>query len=182
MEVKIYKDGKGNVVVTEDYFRNIMYNLKDANIKSYRNSVLSQKILIIPISDNYYLTKMFEHQPDLISWYNGDEIVKINELFKDTVLIRKPINISELKPITGETPIIEDTEPLGTDEDGWVVCKQENEPWKIEVAFRSEGDYLTISEDGINNRPWTEEEIELINNTLNKLKLCQMHKLSQNKN
>jgi len=32
----------------------------------------------------------------------------------------------------------------------------------------SEGDYLTISEDGVNNRPWTNEEIELINNTLNK--------------
>ena len=169
MEVKIYKDGKGNVVVTEDYFRNIIYNLKDTNIQSYCNSVLSQKILIIPISDNYYLTKRFEYQPNIISWYDGNTISKVVELFKNTVLKRKPRDITKLNPITNETPIIEDTEPLGIDKDGWIVCEQGIESWKIEVAFRSEGDYLTISEDGINNRPWTEEEIELINNTLNKI-------------
>ena len=167
MEVKAYKDGKGNVVVTEDYFSSIVYYLKDINIQGYCESVLRQKYIIEPKDDNYYLTKRFEYQPDIISWYDGNTISKVVELFKDTVLKRKPIDITKLSPITDETPIMEGTEPLGIDEEGWTVCDPGIEPWQIQVAFRSEGDYLTISEDGVNNRPWKNEEIELINNTLN---------------
>jgi len=170
MDVKIYKDGKGNVVVTEDYFRDIIYYCNNDVIRNYGNSVLYQKYIVETRSDNYFLTKRFEHQPNTISWYDGDAICKVNELFKDTILKREPIDISKLNPITDDSIIMKDgPKPIGINDRGWVICEPEIEPWKIEVAFRSEGDYLTISEDGVNNRPWTNEEIDKINNKINNI-------------
>lgn len=158
MRQEIYKDGKGNVVISEQLFSLITGNIDNIQLRNYCIAILHQQILIEPKSDNYYLTKRYSHQRELISWYDGNGLCKVLELFKDTEL-KRPELTEEQKQLTfKEEKFYLELMPV----------MPEKEPFKIETAFRSEGEYLTISEDGVNNRPWTQEEINAIQNIINK--------------
>lgn len=157
MQKDIYKDGKGNIIVSEDFFSILIGNIDSQQVSNYCRSILYQPIVIETKSENYYLTKRYSHQSDLISWYEGEEIAIVNELFKDTVL-KRPKRIH--KATQDYFEYLDDLEKME------ILCcqaiEQQPEPFHIETSFKSDGEYLTISEDGQNNRPWTEEEINKI--------------------
>lgn len=153
-KIKMFKNNNGDIVIDKDYFSTIIYQLNDERIVGYCNDVLNRKIIIEPKSNNYYITKRFQNQSNIISWYDGDEFIKIKELFKNTIIQKE------------KTKTISDS--LKEDRlDKSPISITDNESFKIEIGFRSEGDYLTISEDGINNRPWSFDEIDEINKVIN---------------
>ena len=165
------KDGIGNIIITEDSFDYLLACLDNQKfnptqeiqdfIDYYNNEcrkILHQKYIIEAIDDNYFLTKRYKYQDSLTPW-SGDDVGKVYELFKDTRIPWKPPQ--HLKPI-GSKSYIEGKEPLGIDENGWFIVEPDPQPWLIERSLRHDFEYLTISEDGRNNRPWKEEEIENI--------------------
>jgi len=99
---------------------------------------------------------LFKVNEDSIIPWNGDDVSLVYTLFKDTKIIYdKPKN---LKPLTNE-PFKNGDTPIGVDENVFIHVER---PWLIERPLMYDNDYLTISEDGINNRPWSEKEIESI--------------------
>lgn len=156
MEKEIYKDGKGNVVVSEQLFGTIIGSIDNIQLRNYCVAILHQQILIETKSDNYYLTRRYSHQRELLSWYDGNTFGKVLDLFKNTELKRP-------EPTEEQKQLIKKNFELKS-----VLIMPEKEPFLIQTAFRSEGIYLTISEDGVNNRPWTQEEIDAIQTIINK--------------
>lgn len=73
----------------------------------------------------------------------------------------------DLLPLDGSEEIMEGTDPIGKTKDGWVVVSPEPTPWLIERSLRYDYQYLTISEDGRTNRPWKQEEVDEITKILN---------------
>lgn len=159
------KDGTGNIIMPEESFKT-MLNCFDKQVFHYEINncmdILNQKYIFEATNEEYWLTKKYEIQDEVIPW-SSDDIAIVHELFKDTIIeYKEPKN---LKPITDDTPLIKDgPEPLGIDEDGWVVCRRDPTPWLIERPMRHDYMYLTISENGESNRPWKKEEVERIVN------------------
>jgi hypothetical protein len=157
------KDGNGNIIISEIEFRELI-NSMNQNTKTECKKILEQKYIFNTVEGGYYLQKKYENQNEIIPW-SGEDAGKVRELFKNTrIKYEEPKN---LKPITDETPIKGGSEPLGVDENGWVVCKPEQRPWLIERVMRCDYAYLIISEDGIKNRPWKQSEIEKISKIFN---------------
>lgn len=126
--------------------------------------ILHQKYVFELIEEGYFLTKKYEYQKELTKW-SGKDVELVYELFKDTrIEWEEP---KDLRPITNDTLIKKGTVPLGINEDGWVVCKPEKQPWLIERSMRCNYEYLTISENGKTNRPWKKEEVEMIEKVFN---------------
>ena len=197
-KVEAFKDGKGNIVITEDSFEMVLacldnqkfvgegpcngdslsvgkeeyYKTQDDiqdTIDKYNREcrkILHQKYVFETIEDGYFLTKKYEHQNKITSW-EGEDVGKIDELFKDTIMKQEKPDLSKLKPLDGSESIMKGTKPLGKTEDGWIVCEPEPRPWLIERSLRCDYDYLTISEDGKKNRPWKKEEIKQIKELFN---------------
>jgi hypothetical protein len=196
MKVNAVKDGKGNIVISEDSFEMLLNCLdnqkfvgeqpqngdsisvgKEAywkgqqdiqdTIDQYNRScrdILHQKYVFDVTHDGLSLFKKYEHQDEIIPW-SGKDVGFVYSLFEDT--IREYKKSENLSPITDEECKEGDT-PLGVDEDGWIhVEPKQDEPWLIERPLRYDGKYLTISEDGTNNRPWEEEEIKRIKELFN---------------
>ena len=132
---------------------------------NYCSSIVNQPIVFETKNEGYFLTKRYSHQPNTLSWYDGYEFQKIKDIFKNTRLVRKESVKKMLEDIDNDKSKEYCLEPESILKDNLLpICEDfYHEPWLIEIAFRSEGDYLTISEDGVNNRPWTEYELELIN-------------------
>ena len=198
IKLEAKKDGNGNIVISEDSFEMILACLDNQKFvhelpqngdslaigeeeyKSTQQSiqetideynraarkVLHQKYIFETVGDGYWLTKRYDHQDSLTPW-SGDDREKVCELFKDTIIIWDD-KTENLKPIPEGTPIMEGSNPIGMNEDGWIVCKREPEPWLIERPMRYEDEYLTISENGTENRPWKLEEIEMIKKQFSK--------------
>jgi hypothetical protein len=180
------KDGLGNIIITEysfDFLLSCLDSQKYIPHPTLRSDpdgqkvidickreckkILGQKYIFETCEDDYFLFKKYLYQDKIIPWF-GDDVYKVCELFKDTRIKYKiPEN---LKPITNEEYKFGD-DPLGVTEDGWIVCEPKPRPWLIERALRYDGDYLTISEDGLNNRPWKKEEIENIKNIFDGLEI-----------
>lgn len=192
MNIEAIKDGKGNIVITEDSFEMLLACLDNQKfvheapqngdslavgeekykstqqdiqetIDSYNRAcrnILHQKYIFSTSEDGYYLKKKYEHQNGLISW-SAEDVAIVHELFKNTeIKWKKP---EGLLPLDGSEEIKEGTKPIGKTQDGWIVCEPTGKtPWLIERPLRYDNDYLTISEDGKNNRPWTQKEIETI--------------------
>ena len=175
------KDGIGNIIITENFFKILLTCLEkqksmcespknsfdgnhreliQKNIDVYHKAclkILNQKYVLNTADDGYYLFKYYDSQQDLTHWSDKDVDV-VNELFKGTrIKFEKP---KSLKPIPKGTPIKKGTTPLGMDERGFLVCEQKDRPWLIERPLQFSGEYLTISEDGKKNRPWKFNEIE----------------------
>lgn len=74
----------------------------------------------------------------------------------------------KLLPLDGSEEIMKGTEPIGKTQDGWIVVEPEPTPWLIERPLRYDCEYLTISENGKTNRPWKQDEIEKIQELFNK--------------
>lgn len=191
MKLEAIKDGIGNIIISEDSFEMLLacldnqkfvgevpqngdslaegeesYNstqkeIQDAidNYNRECRKILHQKYIINIESDGYYLTKRFEHQDELTPW-SSEDVYKVSELFKDTIIVEE--EITDLLPLDGTEAIRKGSNPIGKTEDGWIVSEQKPRPWLIERSMRCEYEYLTISEDGHNNRRWKQEEIEQI--------------------
>lgn len=144
MSINALKDGKGNIIITEDSFERLLacldnqkfvgeipqngdsmddgdYYKKQKEIQGFIDDfnrecrkILHQKLIFKTENDNYFLIKKFEYQNEFIDW-TGEEIGMIKNLF--------------------------------------------NKDWLIERNVFSSEAHLTISENHINNRPWKEEEI-----------------------
>lgn len=162
MKQKLFKNGDGTITIDSSFFSTIICDLKTESLINYCSAINNQQLMIETRNDNFYLTKRYTHQNELLSWYDGYELIKIKELFNGTKL--KAIEEDNRKTERyGEGAIeIQGNSVNYCYMEYKEICLPKNEPWHIETAFRSEGKYLTISEDGINNRPWKEEEIKMI--------------------
>lgn len=196
MKVEAKKDGKGNIVITEDSFEMLLacldnqkfvgespqngdsislgkevywkgqqdiQNTIDLYNRSCRN-ILHQKYELNITHDGLSLFKRYEHQEEITPW-SSEDIDLVYTIFKDTKMTyNRPHN---LKPITDEC-VKEGDIPLGVDENGWIhVEPKQHNTWLIERPLRSNNEYITISEDGLKNRPWKKEEIEKVKILLN---------------
>ncbi len=176
-ELVAIKDGLGNIIVNEDSFEFLLMCLDNQKFNPSNNSqyvidgynkkcrkILHQHYIFETIEDGYFLTKRYNYQDKITPW-SGDDVYLVYQLFKDTKIEwEKPKN---LKPIENESYKIDGKEPLGVTEDGWIIIEPETTPWLIERPMRYDHDYLTISEDGKNNRPWKNTEIENIQKLFN---------------
>lgn len=197
MELKAIKDGNGNIVITEDSFEMLLtcldnqkfinegpqngdslavgkeqYNKTQEEIQTtidkYNLSgrkILNQKYTISTVEESYFLVKKYEHQDAITPW-TSEDVGLVYELFKDTIIeYIKPTN---LLPLDGTEDTMAGTNPIGKDKDGWLYYEPEPTPWLIERPLRFDNDYLTISENGRENRPWKPEEIIKIQKQFNK--------------
>lgn len=157
------KDGKGNIIISESDLTEIINGNND--LRNQVVSTIEQKYIFTTSYDNYYLSKRYVNQTENTEW-SGDDVGKVYELFKDTVIeydIRE-----DLLPLDGSEQIKDGSKPLGKTEDGWIAVEPEPRPWLIERPLRYDYEYLTISENGCTNRPWTEEEVTQIEKLFNK--------------
>ena len=178
MKVDVIKDGKGNIVISEDSFEMLLNcldnqkfiheqngSVKDENQKVIDDfnqecrDILHQKYVFSLSEDGYYLSKRYENQIEDTEW-TGEDVGLVYELFKDTRIIYK--KREDLLPLDGSEEIKEGTEPIGKTKDGWIATEPKPRPWLIERPMMYDGQYLTISEDGFKNRPWKQEEVEQI--------------------
>jgi len=196
MKVEAIKDGKGNVVITEDSFEMLLGCLDNQKFVGEA----PQNGDSISVGENVYYKTQKDIQ-DVIDFYNR-ECRKIlhQKYILDTkedgyFLMKKYEHQDKITPWSGEdvglvyelfkdTRIVyketrdllsldggeeikDGTKPIGKTKDGWIVVEPEPSPWLIERALRYDGDYLTISEDGSKNRPWKQEEIIKIQDLIN---------------
>jgi hypothetical protein len=196
MKIDAKKDGKGNIVISEESFDMLLACLDNqkfvgeqpqngdslsvgvdeylkgqqdiqSTIDHYNREcrkILHQKYVLRTESDGFFLAKKYEHQQEDTEW-SGEDVGLVYELFKDTRIIYN--EKIDLLPLDGSEVIMEGTEPIGKDKDGWFIIEPEPRPWLIERVMRYDGIYLTISEDGKKNRPWKEDEILKISEILN---------------
>lgn len=176
MNIDAIKDGEGNIIISEESFREVadtlglISSVLESTIKSSRlmidsadindgyihmNSILNQKYEFELLEDGYFLAKKFPLQSGYIPW-NGIDAHKVRELFKDTKLVRD----SEPEiPLSSESS---DEAPFAGDNPEPTIG-----PWLIERSSRTDYIYLTISENGRTNRPWTLDELEQVKNQFN---------------
>jgi hypothetical protein len=191
MEVNAIKDGNGNVVITEDSFEMLLACLDNQKfigespqngdslsvgegnywkgqediqntIDSYNTEcrkILHQKYIFETKQDGYYLTKKYEHQNEITPW-SGEDVGLVYELFKDTRITYK--QREDLSSLDGSEEFTQKDNPTGEIKDERFAIEPEPRTWHIERPLMYDGDYLTVSEDGIQNRPWKREEIEKI--------------------
>lgn len=144
-----YKDGNGNIIISEDsfeYLLNCLDNQKFINsapqnqpiIDRYNiqcRNILNQTYIFDTEHHGYYLYKTYNLQDILIKWSDNDLYV-INNIFKDKKRI------------------------VQYNHNGNIIKNEE--PWLFQRPLQYDLQFLTISEDGKNNRPWKIEEIEEI--------------------
>ena len=173
------KDGEGNIIITEDSFDFLLACLANQKfnkgappehqeiIDDYYDQcrkVLHQKYIFETVEDGYFLTKKYLYQDDITPW-SGNDVYKVYELFKNTKMeYKKP------EPISNDSTDLHVPEII-TSSEGWFATESESRTWVIERAIRYDNSYLTISEDGIKNRPWKREEIEDIQNIFDGLEV-----------
>ena len=121
--------------------------------------ILHQKYIFETKQDGYYLTKKYEHQNEITPW-SGEDVGLVYELFKDTRITYK--QREDLSSLDGSEEFTQKDNPTGEIKDERFAIEPEPRTWHIERPLMYDGDYLTVSEDGIQNRPWKREEIEKI--------------------
>lgn len=183
MKVDAIKDGKGNVVISQNSFGMLLncldnqkflhkqeFNVRDHNQKVIDDfnqecrAILNQKYVFSLSEGDYYLSKRYENQTEDTEW-TGEDVGLVYELFKDTRIVYE--KTEDLLPLDGSEEVMEGTEPIGKTKDGWIAVEPEPRPWLIERTMRCDYQFLTISEDGVKNRPWKKEEVEKIKNSFN---------------
>jgi len=190
MKVEAIKDGGGNIVISEKSFEMLLACLDNQKfvgedklsqhrfaptngdtqkvIDEYNREcrkILHQSYVLETKENSYFLTKKYEYQDEITNW-TGKDVGLVYELFKDTIIKHED---RYLLPLDGSEEIKKGTNPIGKNKDGWLVSESIT-PWLIERPLAYDHSYLTISEDGIKNRPWKEDEIIKIQNLFNGLK------------
>ena len=196
MKIDAKKDGKGNVIISEDSFEMILAcldNQKFVGESPQNGDSLSvgkdeywkgQKDIQDAIDFyNRECRKILNQKYMLRTEYNGFYLCKKYEhQTEDTEWTGEDVGLvyelfkdtriihketRNLLPLDGSEEIMEDTKPIGKTKDGWLVVEAEPTPWLIERPLGYDYQYLTISEDGKTNRPWKQDEIEQIINIFN---------------
>jgi hypothetical protein len=196
IKVNAIKDGKGNIVISEDSFEMLLACLD--NQKFVGESPQNADSLSVG-EDKYW--KGQEDIQNTIDQYNRQcrDILHQKYVFslsedgyylskryeyqsEDTEWTGEDVGLvyelfkdtriiypkrDDLIPLDGTESIKEDDEPIGKTLDGWIAVEPEPRPWLIERPIMYDGQYLTISEDGFKNRPWKSEEVENITNLFN---------------
>ena len=178
MKLEAIKNGKSEIVITEDSFEFLLSCLDNQKfiqsapqnqivIDNYNDEcrkILHQKYVFETCEDDYFLFKRYMYQ-DCITPWSSDDVGKVYELYKDTKIIyKKPKKLFSIVDDDND-----DDEPMAVDPKKAVG--PEDSPWLIERSIRHDNEYLTISEDGIKNRPWKKYEIEKINKLFNNDKI-----------
>lgn len=197
IKVNAYKDGKGNVVITENSFEMLLSCLDNqkfahelpTNGDSIAEGELNYKSKqqeIQEIIDEYNREcRNILHQKLIIAVSeNGYYLVKSYESQDDLIdwssddvakvkELFKDTEIPYVKPegllpLDGTEDIMEGTKPIGKDERGFIHCEPtEKTPWLIERAVFKSEAYLQISENGKECRRWKKEEVEKIKEIFN---------------
>jgi hypothetical protein len=196
MELKAKKDGKGNIIITEDSFEMLLACLDNQKFVGEQppnadamsmnpNDYWRGQQDIQDVIDKYNrkCREILHQRCILETTHNGLSLLKKYERQEEPLEwsgedigkiyeLFKDTKIkyekpNNLIPLDGSEDIMCGTEPIGKTEDGWIACRPEDRTWLIEKALRYDGICLTISEDGKNNRPWKKEEILKIKKILN---------------
>lgn len=196
MKIEAKKDGKGNIVISEDSFEMILACLDNQKFVGE----LPQNGDSLSVGEDKYWKGQQDIQ-NTIDHYNRESRKILHQKYvlrteSDGYFLAKKYEYqSEDTEWTGEDvgkvyelfkdtrivykkpenllsldeseEIMEGTEPIGKTQDGWIAVEPEPRPWLIERSLRFDYQYLTISEDGKTNRPWKKEEIEKISEILN---------------
>lgn len=196
MKIEAKKDGKGNIVISEDSFEMILACLDN---QKFVGELPQNGDSLSVGEDNYW--KGQQDIQNAIDHYNRESRKILHQKYvlrtesdgyflakkyehqsEDTEWTGEDVGkVHELfkdtrivykKPenllsLDGTEEIMEGTEPIGKTQDGWIAVEPEPRPWLIERSLRFDYQYLTISEDGKTNRPWKKEEIEKISEILN---------------
>lgn len=196
MKIEAKKDGKGNIVISEDSFEMILACLDN---QKFVGELPQNGDSLSVGEDNYW--KGQQDIQNAIDHYNRESRKILHQKYvlrtesdgyflakkyehqsEDTEWtgedvgkvyeLFKDTRIVYKKPenllsLDGTEEIMEGTEPIGKTQDGWIAVEPEPRPWLIERPLRFDYQYLTISEDGKTNRPWKKEEIEKISEILN---------------
>jgi hypothetical protein len=196
MKIEAKKDGKGNIVISEDSFEMILACLD--NQKFVGEQPQNGDSLSVG-EDNYW--KGQEDIQNTIDHYNRECRKILHQKYvlrtecdgyflakkyehqtedaewtgEDVGLVYELFKDTriiynetrDLLPLDGSEKIIEGTEPIGKTKDGWIAVKPEPTPWLIERPLRYDYQYLTISEDGKTNRTWKQDEINKIQELFN---------------
>lgn len=196
MKIEAKKDGKGNIVISEDSFEMILACLDN---QKFVGELPQNGDSLSVGEDNYW--KGQQDIQNAIDHYNRESRKILHQKYvlrtesDGYFLAKKYEHQSEDTEWTGEDvgkvyelfkdtrivykkpenllsldeseEIMEGTEPIGKTQDGWIAVEPEPRPWLIERSLRFDYQYLTISEDGKTNRPWKKEEIEKISEILN---------------
>lgn len=196
MKIEAKKDGKGNIVISEDSFEMILACLDN---QKFVGELPQNGDSLSVGEDNYW--KGQQDIQNAIDHYNRESRKILHQKYvlrtesDGYFLAKKYEHQSEDTEWTGEDvgkvyelfkdtrivykkpenllsldeseEIMEGTEPIGKTQDGWIAVEPEPRPWLIERPLRFDYQYLTISEDGKTNRPWKKEEIEKISEILN---------------
>lgn len=196
MKIEAKKDGKGNIVISEDSFEMILACLDN---QKFVGELPQNGDSLSVGEDNYW--KGQQDIQNAIDHYNRESRKILHQKYvlrteSDGYFLAKKYEYqSEDTEWTGEDvgkvyelfkdtrivykkpenllsldeseEIMEGTEPIGKTQDGWIAVEPEPRPWLIERPLRFDYQYLTISEDGKTNRPWKKEEIEKISEILN---------------
>ena len=191
MKVNAIKDGKGNIVITEDSFEMLLAcldNQKYINEAPQNGDGISmdkedyekvQQDNQKAIDDYNHECRKILHQSYVFETLDGGYYLTKRYEHQDKITpwegedvglvyeIFKDTAIEyempkDLIPLTDTDCYKKGDEPLGKDKDGWIYVKYETRPWLIERPMQYDHDYLTISEDGKKNRPWKQEEIDNI--------------------
>lgn len=163
VKLEAKKDGKGNIVISEDSFEMLLSCLDNQKnvgdeytqdiIDNYNREcreMLNQKYVFRTEENGYYLAKRYENQIEDTEW-TGEDVGIVYQLFKDTKIADDELGLS--------------SEP---NDDGYLVVEKTSRPWLIERPLDMDYEYLTISEDGKLNRPWKQDEIINIEKLFNK--------------
>ena len=196
MKVNAIKDGKGNIIISEDSFEMLLACLD--NQKFVGESPQNADSLSVG-EDKYW--KGQEDIQNTIDQYNRQcrDILHQKYVFslsedgyylskryeqqsEDTEWSGEDVGLvydlfkdtrivyrkrEDLFPLDGSEEIKQGDVPLGKTADSWIVVEPEPRPWLIERPMMYDGQYLTISEDGFKNRPWKAIEIEKIKEKFN---------------
>lgn len=196
MKIEAKKDGKGNIVISEDSFEMILACLDN---QKFVGELPQNGDSLSVGEDNYWKgqqdiqnaidhynreSRKILHQKYVLRTesdgyflakkyeYQSEDTEWTGEDVGKVYELFKDTRIVYKKPenllsLDGTEEIMEGTEPIGKTQDGWIAVEPEPRPWLIERPLRFDYQYLTISEDGKTNRPWKKEEIEKISEILN---------------
>jgi hypothetical protein len=192
IKIEAKKDGKGNIVISEDSFEMVLAcldNQKFIGEQPQNGDSISEG------EDDYW--KIQEDNQKAIDYYNREcrKILHQKYIFSTDesgyFLIKKYEYQEEITPWTSKDveliyELFKDTRityketrellpldgskesnQIDTTKDEWIEVEPESRPWLIERPLSYDYDYLTISEDGKYNRLWKQDEIEKITNLFN---------------